>query len=192
MNKKKIVTGIIICFILLITLIILNFLMKDEEQTQIGLSIEGRSVEGQLLLSGISVFSEKYIGFFETSEITQRMQEFVKKDIPELYENIKDYDEQGLKKYYNENNLEIENKFGLLNEDEFMSFANMIKETEIDFSIWYKLKVDKESFIVQSENANYAYVEFEVIFEDEQKMRYFAYIANGSITTPQYIFGILK
>lgn len=192
MNKKKIVTGIIICFILLITLIILNFLIKDEEQTQIGLSIEGRSVEGQLLLSGISVFSEKYIGFFETSEITQRMQEFVKKDIPELYENIKDYDEQGLKKYYNENNLEIENKFGLLNEDEFMSFANMIKETEIDFSIWYKLKIDKESFIVQSENANYAYVEFEVIFEDEQKMRYFAYIANGSITTPQYIFGILK
>ena len=118
MNKKKIVTGIIICFILLITLIILNFLMKDEEPTQIGLSIEGRSVEGQLLLSGIGVFSEKYIGFLETSEITQRMQEFVKKDIPELYENIKAYDEQGLKKYYNENNLEIGNKFGLLNEDD--------------------------------------------------------------------------
>lgn len=191
MNKKKIIAGIIICFILLITLIIINFLMK-EEQTQIGLSIEGRSVEGQLLLSGISVFSEKYIGSLETSEITKRMQEFVKKDIPELYENIKDYDEQGLKKYYNENNLEIKNKFGLLNEDEFMTFGNMIKDTDIDFNIWYKLKIDRESFIAQVENENYAYVEFEVIFEDEQKMRFFVYVANGESMIPQYIFGAIK
>lgn len=185
MNKKKIVIGIVICFVLLM---ILSFLMSIEKENQNESSMDGTTLEGQLLFSGMSVFSEKYIGDIKTSEITQRMQELIKKDIPELYEDIKKYDESKLKEYYSENTVEIKNKFGMQSENEFINFANVIKETDVDLNAWAKLKFNRESFIENSENTNYAYVEFEVIFKDEEKMTFSMYVANRKIMSPQFIF----
>ena len=93
MNKKKIIIGILICIILLIAL---SFLIKVIKGNPTG----GNTLEGQLLFSGMGVISENYTGEFETKEITQKLQDVVKKEIPELYKNIKNMNENKLKQYY--------------------------------------------------------------------------------------------
>lgn len=189
MSKKKVVIGIVICFVLLI---VLNSLINVEEEDPTAGSIDGTTLEGQLLLSGAVIFSEEYVGDIETTEIRQKIQELVKVDIPELYENIKKHDENEIKKYYKEKEVELKNKFGIQSEDEFVNFANKVKQSNIDLNSWREIKVNKESFIDRSEMANYAYVEFDVIFEKEQKMTFSLYIANRKIANPQYIFGIIQ
>ena len=82
MDKKKIIIGILICIFLLIGLALLIVRIK-------GTPTGGDTLEGQLLFSGMGVISENYGGEFKTSEITQKIQDFVKNDIPELYKNIK-------------------------------------------------------------------------------------------------------
>lgn len=185
MDKKKIVIGITICFVLLI---ILSILISFEKKTQLKGHVDGTTVEGQLLLSGMSIFSESYNGDIKTKEITQKMQQVIKTDIPELYESIKKLDEKKLRKYYNDENTMIKNKFGIQTEEEFIDFSNKISKTKIDLNTWHKIKINRESFLEKSEKTNYAYVEFDVVFKNEEKMSFSLYIANRQIMSPQYIF----
>lgn len=185
MSKKKIVIGILICIVLLIAL---NLLINNEKKSQNGGTMDGTTIEGQLLFSGMSVVTENYTGDFETREITDKIQELVKKDIPELYENIKKLDEEELKKYYSENQTSIKNKFGIQSEEEFINFSNKISQTKIDLGAWHKVKINKGTFLSQSDKTNYAYMEFDIVYENEEKMSYSLYVANRKLMSPQYIF----
>lgn len=181
MDKKKIIIGILICIFLLIGLALLIVRIK-------GTPTGGDTLEGQLLFSGMGVISENYGGEFKTSEITQKIQDFVKNDIPELYKNIKKMDENALKKYYNDEQKVLKETFGIQSEDEFITFSNKISQTKIDLNSWQKVKVNRESFESKSDKTNYAYLEFDIVFENEEKMSFALYIANRKLTLPQFIF----
>jgi len=185
MSKKKLIIGIGICIALII---VLNIFIKIKENQNSENEI--LLPEGKLLLSGMSVFSEDYIGEFKTKEIGDKIQELVKTDIPILYTDIRKMEENELKQYYKENDVELKKKFGIQSEDEFVDFANKIKDTKTDLSTCYKLKINKESFETRKENSNYAYVEFDVVFENESTMKFSIYIANQKVMSPQYILNV--
>lgn len=189
MSKKKIVIGILTCILLLIALSLL-LIINNEKKSQNGGTMDGTTVEGQLLFSGMGVISEKYEGDIETKEIIQKMQEIVKKDIPELYKDIKKFDEKKLKKYYNNEIDTIKDKFGIQSEEEFIEFSNKINQTKINLNKWHKIKIDKESFMEKSDKTNYTYVEFDVIFENEEKLRFSLYISRKEGLMPTYIVGM--
>lgn len=184
MNKKKIIIGILICIVLLITLSLLIKLIK-------GNPTGGNTLEGQLLFSGMGVISETYKGEFETKEITQKLQEVVTKEIPELYKNIKKIkDENRLKQYYNDEKNELKDIFGIQSEEEFITFSNKISQTKIDLDSWQKVKINRESFKAKSDKTGYAYLEFDVLFKNEEKISFSLYLANRKLTLPQFVFNI--
>ena len=185
MGKKNIAIAIMICLVLLI---IFSYIVIDHNRKPSDVVIDGSKMEGILSFSGMSVLSEKYNGDIESKEIMQKLQELVKEDIPELYENIKKMDEKELKKYYSDNQTSIKDKFGIQTEEEFINFSTKISKTKIKLNTWDKVKIKKESFVSQSDKTNYVYVEFDVIFENEEKMNFSMYLANRKLISPQYIF----
>ncbi len=187
MSKKKFVIGILICFALLI---LLFYMVNEENEKPSDVVLDGSELEGVLAFSGMSIFAENYTGEFETKEITAKLQEVVKKDVPELYENIRKLDEKEIKKYYNDNKMSIKNKFGIQSEEEFINFSNKISQTKIKLNTWDKVKIKKETFLSQSDKTNYAFVELDIVFESEERMSFSMYVANRKIMTPQFIFAV--
>ena len=185
MSKKTFIIAIVIC---LVALGILVYIVVDHNRKPSDVVIDGSELEGVLSFSGLSVFSENYIGDFESKEITAKLQELIKEDIPKLYENTRKLDDKEVKKYYNDNQTSIKNKFGIQTEEEFINFSNKISQTKIKLNSWDKVKVNQDSFISQSDKTNYAYMEFDVIYENEEKMSFSVYIANRKLMSPQFIF----
>ena len=185
MSKRTFIIAIAICLVLLS---IFAFILIDHNRKPSDVVIDGSEMEGVLSFSGMSILSENYDGDIETKEITQKLQELVKNDIPELYENIKKLDEKGLKKYYSDNQTSIKDKFGIQTEEEFINFSTKIIKTKIKLNTWDKVKINKESFVSQCDKTNYVYVEFDVIFKNEEKMNFSMYLANRKLMSPQYIF----
>lgn len=185
MNKKKIIIGILICIVLLT---VLSLWLNVSKKTSNEGTLDGTKLEGVLGFSGMGVFSEKYTGDFESKEITAKLQELVKEDIPELYENIKKMDEKELEKYYTDNKTSIKNKFGIQSEEEFINFSTKISQTKIKLNTWDKVKINKESFVSQSDKTNYAYMELDIIYENGEKMSCSLYVANRKLMSPQFIF----
>lgn len=187
MKKKKILIAILVCILLLVILLVLVNLKKGPAADG---PMDGTTLEGRLILSGATVFSEDYYGEITSKEIVAKMQEVVKEDIPELHKTVKNYNDSKIKKYFKKNESDIKNKFGITNEDEFVKFANYVKNTEIDLDSWDFVKFDKDSFVGKSDKSEYAYVKFKVIYKDEQSMEYHVYVTNRLAVKPQYIFGI--
>lgn len=185
MSKKKLVIGLLICLVLLAPLL---YMLYEESRKPSDVVIDGSELEGVLGFSGVSVFSEKYTGDFESKDITAKLQEVVKEDIPKLYENIKKLDENEMKKYYNDNKTSIKNKFGIQTEEEFMNFSNKIRQTKIKLNTWDKVKIKSGTFVDKSDKTNYVYVEFDVVFESEERMSFSMYVANRKLMSPQFIF----
>lgn len=184
MDKKKLIIAIMFCLVLLIIFVCIVY---EHDRKPSDVVIDGTKMEGILELSGMSVFSEEYTGELESSEIRQKIQKFVKEDIPELHENIKRSNEKKLKEYYAENAKVIKNKFGIQSEAEFVDFASKINKSNINFNKWEKVEVKPESFVAKNEKDNYAYVEFDAIFENGNKMSFTLKIANKKTMTTKYI-----
>ena len=187
MNKKRIIIIIALC---LCTVTVIGILIKVVYNSEMTKNIRGRTANNQLLLSGIGVFSEKYTGFLETKNITNRVQNLTKQDIPELYDDIKYLNESKLKKYYAENLGDIQNIFGIQTTDEFMNFVTSLKAVKTNLDTWYKLNLKRDTFVNESEKKGYAYVEYDVIFENEEKLRFSLYVSKRESLTPTYIVGI--
>lgn len=187
MNKKEKI--ILICFALCI-IIVLGLFIRIMYDSKFDDSIDGRTAENQLLLSGIGVFSEKYTGTLKSSEIMQKLQELTKKDIPDLYKDIKKYDDTKLEEYYENNKSSINDKFGKTNFEEFKEFAKSIQNIDTNLNNWYSLNIDRNSFVNSSERTSYAYVEYEVKFENEDILKFSVYISNKTYVTPNFIIDI--
>lgn len=194
-KAKKLIIVLLILFLAIIigTLIyIYNNMDRLELASSMTLNINGKTEKNQLLLSGVGVFSEKYTGKIKTTEITQKLQELTKQDIPDLYKEVKNYKDSKLQKYYEENSSDIKEKFGIQTADEFVEFIKGIKESNINLKTWYKLNVKSDTFIEKSEKSGYSYVEYDVSYgEDEEKITFALYIAERNIT-PMYIIDIVK
>ena len=182
MSKNKLIKGIEICIVLIIILMVC-IKIKEKQNNELISTVS----EGTLLLGGMSIFSEEYKGELESSEIRQKIQELIKEDIPELYKETKKYDDEKIKEYYSEHTSEIKKKFGIKNETEFVDFANIIKKAKIDFNKWDKVEAKPETFVSKLENENYAYIEFDTIYKDGNKMSFALKIANTTINSLRYI-----
>lgn len=189
MNKKRF---IVIIGLILVIILVLGFVIKDMYNTQTDHLIDGPTAKGQLLLSGIGVFSEKYTGNIETKEITQKIQDLTKQDIPDLYKDVKKYNDSKLEKYYEKNASDIEEKFGIQTLEEFIKFTKSLKEANIDLKTWYKAEIKRDTFIDKSKKDNYAYVEYEIVFKNEETIRFSLYIAKITTMMPNYIIDIIK
>ncbi len=190
MKKFKIV---IIIFIILaictfIGLITLKRLYSEETK----FSADGRTEKNQLLLNGFGVFSEKYSGKLKTSEISKYIQQNVKEDLPNLYKKIKKYNETTLKKYYEKNAEYIESNFGITSFEDFKEFSQKVQKININLKKWYKVNIDKETFVDNSDLKDYSYVEYNVVYEDNSILKFSVYITQRKENKPIIIYNILE
>lgn len=195
-KAKKIIIILLILFLAIIvgTLIYIysNADKLEQNSSFVDLDINGKTEKNQLLLSGVGVFSEKYTGSIETTEINHKLQDLTKQDIPNLYKKVKNYKDSKLQKYYEKNSLDINDKFGIETADEFVEFIKDIKESNIDLKTWYKLSVKSNTFVEKSKKSGYSYIEYDVSYENEEKITFSLYIAERTNITPMYIIDIVK
>lgn len=186
MKRKKIIAvGFILCIF-----IVLVLLGKNIYDNNVDKPIEGRTEKNQLLLNGIGVFSEKYDGYLESKEIITILENITKQDLPELYKDINRYNDSKLEKYYKKNESMIKDKFGKTNIDEFKEFAKKLQKVTVKLNDWYSLKIDKDSFVEDSDKKSYVYVEYDVKFENGEIQRFSIYISKIRAQNPSYIVDI--
>lgn len=188
MNRKVIVTLIVLCAILLGSIL---FYIKSQEQ-KMKTSIDGRTEANQLLLNGVGIFSDKYTGELKTTDVMKKIKEVTSKDIVDLYGHIKRYDEKKLENYYNENKSKIKKSFGINDVKKFIEFAQKIQSSNRNFKKYYKVDIIKESFIDNSDKKGYAYVEYTETFEDDTKLKYSIYVSHKEDKDILYIIDIIQ
>lgn len=192
MKKFKIViiilTLVILTSCILIKLITLKTSYSDGEKV----SADGRTENNQLLLNGFGVFSEKYSGKLKTSQISEYFQKNIKEDLPNLYKEVKKYNEAKLKEYYEKNITYIKNNFGITNFEDFKKFSMKVQNINTNLEKWYKININKESFVDNSDLNGYSYVEYNVEYEDNSILNFSAYITQRKENKPIIIYNILE
>lgn len=190
MNKKNFIVLIILCIFLCIVSMYVVLINEYKNKEKQDVSIDGRTAENQLLLSGFGVFGEKYTGKLKTSEIIDKIEILTKQDIPKLYEDIKEYDDTKLEEYYETYSRNIKNRFGKKNVNEFKEFAKHLQSISINLNDWYSVKINRVSFVDSSDKNGYAYVEYELQLENEEKLNFSLYVAHENYTTPTFVIDV--
>ena len=185
--KKK---SVIVVIILVLSIIFGIIYVKAKQELKMQESIDGKTEKGQLLLSNIGVFSEKYSGEYKTSEIMKKLQETTKENIPKLYKDVEKLSEEKIEEYYNNNKTNIKDNFGKNNYEEFKILVDELKKVEASLTNWDKLDVDAESF--KEVSNKYSYVEYVVTYDRDTEVRYAIYIAKKNITKPSFIIDIVE
>lgn len=184
-KTKIILLLIIILFILLIGTI--YYLNKVKEKTK----FDDPKTDGVLNLSGFGIFFEKYSGELKSSEIASDLDSLTTDYLPNIYNKVKKYKNKKLEEYYNDNKNRIKKDLGIESFSEFSEFINKFKELGIDLNTWYRLDLIEETFKDQSDKSGYSYIEYEVSFKNDDKLRFSLYISKKSNKTPKYIINIL-
>ncbi len=193
MKKKQILMILLaIVLIIIVTIIVKKITAIRAEQNVRPTLVNGKSVEGQLLFNGVSVFSEKYIGYMTRKEITDRLKKMITEEIPEMNKEFSKNDDKEITEYFNENQDYLKENYGFTSEEEFRSFANYIINSNIKYKEYDKLIVDSETFKNDSDNNNYAYVEYTVKYLDNTKINFETYIAKNRYMNPLFIIRIIE
>lgn len=151
----------------------------------------GRTEEGQLLLSNTGVISEKYKGTLESSDIREYLENVTKEYIPDLYNDINEYNATQLKAYYEENAEDISAKFGKESYEEFEEFAKKLQVVSVDLETWYKINIIRNTYLNGSDKDGYDYFEYELIFENDETLNFALYVSIKTVITPLYIIDII-
>lgn len=189
MKKFKIL--IIIFIILAICTFIGLITIKTLYNERPKVAADGRTENNQLLLNGFGVFSEKYSGNLKTSQISEYIQQNIKEELPNLYKNIKKCDEATLKEYYEENAMYIKSNFGITSFENFKDFSKKVQNVNVNLKKWYKVNINKETFMDNSDLKGYSYVEYDVEYEDNSILKFSAYITRRKENKPIIIYNIL-
>lgn len=184
-KSKIILLLIIILFILLIGTI--YYLNKVKEKTK----FDDPKTDDVLNLSGFGVFFEKYSGDLKSSEIASDLDTLTTEYLPNMYQKLDKCNNRKIEEYYNDNKNRIKKNLGIVSLSDFSNFINKIKELKINLEDWYRLDLVKETFKDQSDKSGYAYIEYEVSFKNDDKLRFSLYISKKSNKTPKYIINIL-
>ncbi len=193
MKKKQILMILLaIVLIIIVTIIVKKITAIRAEQNVRPTLVNGKSVEGQLLFNGVSVFSEKYIGYMTRKEITDRLKKMITEEIPEMNKEFSKNDDKEITEYFKENQDYLKENYGFTSEEEFRSFANYIINSNIKYKEYDKLIVDSETFKNDSDNNNYAYVEYTVTYLDNTKINFETYIAKNRYMNPLFIIRIIE
>lgn len=192
-KKKNIILKLILlCIAILIVCGTIYYKIdKERKQTAKGLTpVIDTKEDGVLNLNGIGVFFDKYDGHLTTSEIAKKLDETTMILIPKVFEETKMLEENKLKEYYENNTTTINLKLGISDFNKFNKFIKKLKETNLEMDSCYRLNVLKETFVKESDIPNYAYVEYEVVFKNEQKIHFDLYVAKSLKEIPEYIIEI--
>lgn len=191
---KKFKIGIIILTLVILTSCILIKLitLKTSYSDGAKVSADGRTENNQLLLNGFGVFSEKYSGNLKTSQISEYFQKNIKEDLPNLYKDIKKCNEAKLKEYYEKNITYIKSNFGITNFEDFKEFSMKVQNINTNLEKWYKININKESFVDNSDLNGYSYVEYNVEYEDNSILNFSTYITQRKENKPIIIYNILE
>ena len=190
MKFKIILILIVIC---LIGIIVLGYNLREEEQKAVipVAPVLDPKEDDVLNLSGFGVFFEKYSGNLTTSEVSKKLDEITTTILPQIFETVKNYNENELTTYYNENAGMIKESFGIQSKEDFSKFIEKLKLTNLDLNTWYRLDLLKDTFVDISEKNMYSYVEYEVSFKNEQKIKFSLYISRNSNHEPLYIIDVI-
>lgn len=189
---KKIKILIIILIILVICVLVGLIIYKASYNDELKVFDDGRTEDSQLLLNGFGVFSEKYSGNLKTSQISEYIQQNIKEDLPNLYKDIEKYDESSLEEYYEENKTYIKNNFGLTSFETFKEFSQKVQNINTDLEKWYKVNIDKETFVDTSDLEGYSFVKYNVVYEDDSILNFSAYITHEKDNQPIIIYDIIN
>ena len=192
--KNKIIWLLmVLCIILLIISICsIKNIKKNTEPVEKGKPLIDTTTDGILNLSGFGIFFDKYEGNLKSSEIGNNLEKVTIKYIPEMFDEIKNFTNEELKAYYSKNSLLLKIRYGKEDFATFSSFINSLKSKNIDLTTWDRLDILKESFKNTSDKDNYAYTEYEVTYQNKEKIKFSLYISKKPNITPTYIISIIN
>lgn len=192
-NKKlhrNILIAILIMILILIILTIILMVVKNNIDPKTKLEdLKGNDV---LNLSGFGIFFEQYTGEYKSSEIASHLENVTVDQLPQLYKDIKYANDNKLEKYYKDNLSNIKKYYGKRNLAEFLDFAKKVKKINTNLDNWYRLDVNSDSFINESEKKDYAYVEYTVSFKNDDTLNFSVYIAKKLNKNVSFIIDILQ
>lgn len=191
-DKKLILKAVIILFticVILLVILIAVFRKKQNEPIVLKQSVNTRT-DRYLKLGGFGIFFEQYNGELTSSEISKKLEQITTQNLPEMYNEIKNLDEDERKNYFENNSSQIKSDFGIKEYNEFYDFIHKIEQTGIDIKQWDSLMVSKESFKNDSDVLDYAYVEYEVSYNSQQKITYSMYVSKIKTKKTNYIINI--
>lgn len=186
--KKIIVLLIIFCIVILIFLI--NS-VKEKQKFHVTELKPYTRTDRYLKLSGFGIFFEQYNGYLKSSEISGVLEKIITNKLPKIYDDVKNYSENELESYYNENITTLKSDFGINDVTTFINFIEKIKKTNVDINTWNELDVIKESFIENSQKNNYSYAEFNVIYENNSIIKYSIFVKKVHNSEPVYILDVV-
>lgn len=190
LNKKgKIILILILVLVVLAYILGVALYKANEEKRQ---TAKGRTVEidtkedGVLNLGGFGVFFSEYSGQYKASDIANKLGRVVDTHLPEIYNNVKEFDEAKMQSYYKENETSLKKKLGVAEYKEFRELIDELLMANLDLSTHYRLDIVKDSFKNKSDRLGYAYVEFEITYKSEDKIKLGAYISKAFANSPEY------
>ncbi len=189
--KKKykyafIIVVLIICLIILLLYIRKHYTYKNT------VNYEDIKNNGLLNLSGIGVFFDQYDGEFKASEVAKKLEDITTIYLPELINTTNEYNEMQLIKYFYENRKSIKETYGIKEYETFVNFVNKINESNVDINEWYRLDVEEETFLNESDKKGYAYVEYFVSMKNDQTLEFSLYVSKSAKKTIPYIVDVIK
>ena len=192
--KKNIIIALIVVLAIMIvcTLVFMKYVEKNQ-QTGKGLTPDVDVKEDNLLnLSGIGVFFDRHTGYIKSSDVGTKLTKITTEYIPDLMNVVKDYSNEELDKYYEQNKTEVEDNIGLETKEDFAAFIKALKAKEVDLTSYYKLEMLKDTYVDKSEKLNYSYVEYKVYYLDETVIRFSLQVSRKKSTTPTYVINVIN
>lgn len=192
-KKKKIILTLIIVLVLILIgllLILKNNSKNGEEPIQTIEVMQEEAIERHLHMNGTGVFFDKYTGDLKTSEITTVLEKIAVNYIPRVYNYTKDYNENELEVFFDNNAKNLKNMIGITDKEEFVKFAQALQKTGVDFDNWDLFDLLRETFVDESDKDGYSYAKFMITFRDKKKVTFDLYVARTNSAEIPYIVGI--
>ncbi len=192
LNKKYKDIIIIVCLLVCLFILILVVVKNITTTNNTPINIKDPKEDGLLNLSGVGIFFEQYTGDFKASDVAKKVEEVTTIYFPELINTVRDYNEIQLIKYFYQNQKDIKEIYGIKEYETFLNFIRKAKETGIDVNNWYRLDMDTETFLNDSDKKGYAYIEYSVLMKNDENINFSLYVAKSQKKSIPYIIDIIE
>ena len=108
-----------------------------------------------------------------------------------MFDFTKDFNEEEISEHYFNNVNVIRDNLGIENVEDFTAFLQKLQALDEDLSTWYRLDILEETFEDESDKENYAYVEYEVSFKNDHKIKFSLYVSKVETIEPTYIIDVI-
>ena len=197
MNKKKHlkfkIKLLIVVIFLILTIILIKKFNKPKEyisHTPVHQEIDTKK-DGILNLSGFGTFFDHYTGELKSSEIATGLKEITISKIPRIHKIIKGYNKEELETFFDNNGKSLKNMVGIDNKEDFVQFAQGLQKVKVDFNKWDRLDIITDTFVDVSTKEGYAYAEYEVKYQNDEKIKFSVYISRTATADVLYMVNVI-